>query len=222
MNQSALAGSNGGTVVYVINSDGSITVTGGGETSIAGVNTGTAGVILGPCNITSGPTAGMQATWNFNGGALYTQRITGGNLSTFFNPALPATATWNFNGGVIYPEHNDATFMSGLTTANVQQGGAIFNTGWQLSNPNNSVSISVFGVNITVLQPLLNGLGGGTDGGLLKLGNGTLTLDPRNYSSVVFPVAPPGTSGLTPLPRVRTPTRVTPLSAGARCQCLTL
>jgi autotransporter-associated beta strand protein len=67
---------------------------------------------------------------------------------------------FNFNGGTLQPTVNSTTFLQGLNNAYVQAGGAIFNTATN---------------NITVNQPLLAPLAG-PDGGLIKLGTGTLTL----------------------------------------------
>jgi autotransporter-associated beta strand protein len=71
-------------------------------------------------------------------------------------------ARWNFNGGILSPVVNSATFFEGLTEANVQAGGAMFDTA---------------GFDITVNQSLLDGGGGG---GLTKQGAGTLLLNSVN------------------------------------------
>ncbi|MBM4156596.1 MAG: PEP-CTERM sorting domain-containing protein [Lentisphaerae bacterium] len=68
----------------------------------------------------------------------------------------------NFNGGVLRALANEADFIRTLTAANVQAGGAIFETA---------------GFNVTVAQPLVNGGGGG---GLTKQGAGRLTLTGTN------------------------------------------
>ncbi len=73
------------------------------------------------------------------------------------------TGTFNFNGGLLKPLASSGSFMQGLTAANVQLGGALFDT---------------VGFDVTVGQPLLHdaALGASSDGGLTKLGAGTLTL----------------------------------------------
>jgi autotransporter-associated beta strand protein len=77
-----------------------------------------------------------------------------------------ATAIFNFNGGTLMPSTNDdgATFMQGLTTANVLGGGAVIDTA---------------GYNIVIAQALLND-GADADGGLTKQGLGTLYLNGSN------------------------------------------
>ena len=60
------------------------------------------------------------------------------------------TGTFNFNGGTLQASKTNATFMQGLTAANVQAGGATI-------DPNSFT--------VTIAQPLLHS-GTGTDGGL--------------------------------------------------------
>ena len=72
------------------------------------------------------------------------------------------TSTFSFNGGILQAGASSTSFFQGLTTANVQGGGAIIDTQ---------------GYNVTVAQNLINNTASGTsDGGLTKLGSGTLTL----------------------------------------------
>lgn len=105
------------------------------------VNIGTNGYQL-------GANASGIGTINLNGGTLQ-----GGSV---FKGA--GTGTFNFNGGVLQATATSATFMTGLTAANVQSGGAKIDT-------------NTF--DITIAQALLDGGGGG---GLTKSGLGTLTL----------------------------------------------
>lgn len=102
-----------------------------------------------------GPNAGI---YNLAGGSLTVSNLrkNGSGANTF-----------NFNGGVLKPTVSTATFMQGLTTANVQLGGARFDTA---------------GFDITVGQPLLHepSLGATLDGGLAKLGAGVLTLSGKS------------------------------------------
>jgi fibronectin-binding autotransporter adhesin len=108
---------------------------------------------------------------NFNGGGpnagIY--NLAGGSLSVSSLSKNPGTGTgtFNFNGGVLKPRASSGTFMQGLTTANVQLGGAVLDTA---------------GFNITIAQPLLHDatLGATPDGGLTKLGTGILTLTAAN------------------------------------------
>jgi MYXO-CTERM domain-containing protein len=115
---------------------GILTVSGGGL-----VNIGTNGYQL-------GANASGVGTINLNGGTLQ-----GGSV---FKGA--GTGTFNFNGGTLQATASTATFMTGLTAANVQSGGA---------------NVDTNGFDITVGQALLDGGGGG---GLTKTGLGTLTL----------------------------------------------
>jgi autotransporter-associated beta strand protein len=103
-----------------------------------------------------------NATLNLNGGSLLTTTITKGTG--------PGKAIVNFNGGTLSPLAATATFMAGLTAGYVQIGGAVIDSA---------------GYNLTLGQALLhdtNGLGTSPDGGLIKLGAGTLTLTNNNHS----------------------------------------
>jgi autotransporter-associated beta strand protein len=99
-------------------------------------------------------------TYNLNGGTLRVPQIQG-------NVANAATRVINFNGGTVQPTKANATFLFGLTSANMMAGGAVIDTS---SN------------NITISQALLDG-----GGGLTKLGNATLTLAGTNdYSGATL------------------------------------
>ena len=78
------------------------------------------------------------------------------------------TGTFNFNGGTLQAAKTNTTFMQGLTVANVRNGGATIDT-------------NTF--NDTIAQALVHSTIGGdnaTDGGLTKVGAGTLTLTGAN------------------------------------------
>ena len=89
--------------------------------------------------------------------------LDGGTLTTSIirKGAGTATATFNFNGGLLKANKDNTSFMTGLTTANVKNGGAKFDTN---------------GFNITVGQDLVNN----GSGGLTKTGDGVLTLSGTN------------------------------------------
>ena len=125
-----------GTVTFY--SDAGTTVGGTGVLSI-----GKAGTLTG------------TFTYNLVGGLLNVPQVQG-------NAANAATRIFNFNGGTLRAAKANATFMFGLTSANVLTGGAIIDSS---SN------------NITISQALLDG---GTGGGLIKQGTGTLTLSGTN------------------------------------------
>jgi hypothetical protein len=124
---------NGGTVTFF--SDGGTTAGGSGSVNLGnGVSTGT-------------------YAYNLNGGTLTAPSIS--------KSAAGANGAFNFNGGTLKATTSTATFMQGLSAANVQNGGAIVDTN---------------GNNITIAQSLLDA---GT-GGLTKQGSGRLTLSGAN------------------------------------------
>ena len=95
--------------------------------------------------------------------------LTGGRLrvARIYRNSTSASGTLNFNGGTLSPTASVTAFLGGLSAANVQTGGAIFNT---------------VGFDISVAQALLHDPALATlpDGGLIKAGNGTLTLGGAN------------------------------------------
>lgn len=104
---------------------------------------------------------------NLNGGTLQLNR---------FNTAA-GTGTVNFNGSTVQAKSSLANFTatSATTTYNVQAGGAIFDTAGY--NPTNTA-----GYNITIVAPLIHAstLGAVPDGGVVKMGAGTLTFSGTN------------------------------------------
>ena len=114
----------------------------------------------------AGSTVGGTGSLNLgNGGSTgtYAYHLNGGTLTTpsISKAGTGANGSFNFNGGTLIAAGSTATFMQGLTAANIRNGGAILNTN---------------GSDITIAQPLLDG---GT-GGLSKQGSGTLTLAGAN------------------------------------------
>ncbi|NBW97405.1 MAG: hypothetical protein EBR28_11925, partial [Planctomycetia bacterium] len=144
----------GGNAVYVggdaqwasSNANGSLTIS-GGTMAI----TGAGSFFLGTSGSAGNTNTGIAGTLNLNGGELQTIRA----ITTGTN----TTSTVNFNGGVLTALASNATFMTGLTAANVQSGGARINTN---------------GYDVTIGQALVAGTS--TGGGLTKSGAGTLTL----------------------------------------------
>ena len=110
------ATSNQGGIIYVGNYDGSQ-----GNYLLSGTGTVSTGsrLVLGTFN-------GSQGSFNLNGGTLTTPAVSGGG----------GTGTFNFNGGTLQASASDApndpnnptTFFSGVTTANVRNGGAVIDT----------------------------------------------------------------------------------------------
>jgi autotransporter-associated beta strand protein len=124
-----------------------------GEEGTGTITVGGTGVINSVGGVTIANDAAGQGTVNLN---------TGGTLNTIFVAGGTGTggSVLNFNGGTLTATAASTTFVSGLTAANVQAGGAIFDTN---------------GNAVTVTQNLLHS-GAGRDGGLTKVGAGTLTL----------------------------------------------
>jgi autotransporter-associated beta strand repeat len=115
--------------------------------------------------LTTGQTIGANGIYNLNGGTLVCSNISIGSAGN------NAWATINYNGGTLSPGTNTAGLFTvlnfALLTNEVQAGGAIIDTA---------------GFNTTFNQPLITdpALGGSPDGGLTKLGAGTLTLSAAN------------------------------------------
>ena len=130
-------GNNGG--------NGTLTVSGSG---LVVMNYPSLGIYLGRAGSSS------VGTLNLNGGTLAT-----GRSIRFQAGQTPGTAIVNFNGGTLEATAANSTWVSNLTSANVQNGGAIINTN---------------GYSMGISQALA--AGGGSTGGLTVLGGGMLTL----------------------------------------------
>src|ERR1039458_3376436 len=131
-------------------------------TSSGGSGPGTLTVAGGALTATNGialaPSTG-SATLNLNGGTTVVSSLT---------HAGSGAATLNWNGGTLKPVANNASFVAGGITANVATNGSVIDT---------------TNFNVTILCSLLNGTGGAADGGLIKIGSGTLTLAVSNSYS---------------------------------------
>lgn len=171
----AVAGGNGNAIFI----NGNVNVTGGtvngvgtlgiGQSAAAGTTAGTLTITSGTVNATStngirfGAASGTTpgGTVNLNGGVLRAETI-------FKGAGTVTSSVFNFNGGILRADTTIATFMQGLSRANIRDGGAIIDS-------NNS--------NITIGQALEHSNIGGdnsVDGGLTKSGAGTLTLTGTN------------------------------------------
>lgn len=115
-------------------------------------------------NLTYGQSGIGNGVVHLNGGAITVKRV--------YEAAGTPVSTFNFNGGMLIAQIDaNATFMYGLDTVQLRNGGA---------------KIDSNGQNITVAQNLLHsGIGGddAIDGGLTKIGTGTLTLTTNNTYS---------------------------------------
>ena len=132
------------------NGGGTVNQTGGTVTIAGGL------VLTGTTGLAANTRIG---TYNLDGGTLNVNQI-----SQAAAGVGTQTGTCNFNGGTLKATADNATFMQGLTTANVKDGGAKIDTG---------------GFDITIAQPLVNFSGATTDS-LTKSGAGNLTLTGAN------------------------------------------
>jgi autotransporter-associated beta strand protein len=158
----------------------------------------------------AGTTVGGSGEVNMGVGGIgtYTYNLNAGTLTVPTIGHSTGTAIFNFNGGTLVAAKSTAGFMGGLTHAYVQAGGAIIN-----SNGNN----------VTIAQPLTSGVTGpAVDGGLTKIGAGTLQLSGASTYTGATTIS----AGTLQLPAIGIPTAVasysfdsftpssTPLSAG--------
>ena len=144
---------------------GSLTISSGnlnlaranGDTSTATLNDGTITIAAGNLNL--GATATSTSKFNLNGGTLSARAVTDANT----------TSTFYFNGGTLKASSGaTAPFMTGLDTVQVRDGSAVFDSNAQ---------------NITIAQSIAHSTELGdnpTDGGLTKIGTGSLTLSGTN------------------------------------------
>ena len=146
----------GGNATYTLNSGSLYTpetvISSAANTSVFNQNGGTCRTAVLEMAISS---SSANATYNLNGGTLATESVYAGG----------GTSTFNFNGGTLQDFYSSSTgYFQGFTIANVRNGGAIIDTN---------------GFNVTVAQPLVHSTVAGDnaiDGGLTKVGAGTLTL----------------------------------------------
>lgn len=160
-----------GMSTFTVNG-GSLNVTGGGSIVVGAGNYGASTGIFtqngGTVTVAQGGSLQLgrldsNGVYNLNGGTLTVGRVSVGTPSQ-----SNATSTFNFNGGTLQANSSSTMFMTGLTHAYVQAGGA---------------KIDSNGQSITVSQALLHDpalAGNALDGGLTKLGNGSLILSGAN------------------------------------------
>ncbi len=106
---------------------------------------------------------GTQLALGWGATGVGTVNLNGGTITAPMVVLGAGSGTFNFNGGTFKANAASPVFLSGLTTATVQSGGALIDDG---------------GFAITIGQSLLNG-----GGGLTKLGLGVLTLTNGNTYS---------------------------------------
>src|SRR5665213_1160386 len=161
---------NAGNGVGVLNlTNGYISVAAG--IRVGDYGTGTLNQYGGLLEVTNGGTGinlrrqstGGSGTYNLNGGTLRTEKVTSSQTT--------GTRLFYFNGGTLQAGNGNlgsTPFMNNISDAYVRNGGAV---------------IDSQGYSIIISQALEHSLVGGdnaTDGGLTKLGGGTLTLTGTN------------------------------------------
>jgi fibronectin-binding autotransporter adhesin len=154
----SIGGRNSSLGVGVYNMSGG-TVTANAGIRIGGTGTGTLNQSGGTINARQGINIARI------GGSFGTNNLNGGTLLTFnVSSSTGSNAVFNFNGGTLTAAFSppNASWFSGNIQANILAGGAI------IDSSNN---------NVTVSTPLL---AGSPNGGLTKLGSGTLTLTGTN------------------------------------------
>ena len=157
---------NGGGTSMVNVSAGTLSTTlGSGIETVRGTSiitlSGTGAITAPLIDLTTTQLSGGAAgsTFNLNGGTLTTGQVIAGN-----NGTTGSGTVFNFNGGLLTTSASSATFMQGLTSANVLAGGAIINTGTFTDTINQNLLASTTS----------------TGGGLTKNGTGTLILSGTN------------------------------------------
>ncbi|MFA6565004.1 MAG: autotransporter-associated beta strand repeat-containing protein, partial [Verrucomicrobiia bacterium] len=153
-----------GSLFNATNGSGTINVSGGlltvGSGMVAMTGTGVVNMTGGSFVWTSAPVIASNAT------ARGTINLNGGTMTVPGFVTGLGTGSLYFNGGVL--QFSASTDVTGFNDFAVMAGGAFVDS---------SNYVISFG------QPLTNGLGGGPDGGLTKLGNGTLILtNGNNYN----------------------------------------
>ena len=124
------------------------------------------GGAMGTYTLDAGTATAGTVSVGVNTSSTGTVNLNGGTLTAGTVVGQAGTSTFRFNGGTLQASGNSTTFVSGLTNAYVEAGGAVINTN---------------GFNVTVAQTLLHDTAlGTTDGGLTKSGTGILTLSAAN------------------------------------------
>lgn len=156
-NELELGTSNGSTGTYAL-SAGTLTA---GNVLVGDAGTGVFDQTGGTVDAGSNPSAlglgaGQSGTCNLSGGTLVTIGFYGESSGM---------SVLNFNGGTLRANGSTTMFLANQSAANVLAGGARIDTA---------------GNDVTVDQQLLHGTAAAIDGGLTKLGTGTVTLTAAN------------------------------------------
>jgi autotransporter-associated beta strand protein len=147
----------GGTGTYNLSAG---TLSAASPIRVGGAGIGTlnqsGGTVFANAGVDIASIAGSHGTYNFDGGTLVTLNV--------LSSSPGANSTMNFNGGLLIPSANNGSFMTNLVQVYIRNGGLIVDT------TNFNVTIN------SVLQHSANSGDNATDGGLTKIGNGTLNL----------------------------------------------
>lgn len=113
---------------------------------------------------TLGGTGGLRLGGGTGRSGAFTYDLAGGELRVPVITTASGSAMLNLNGGILKPTGTSADFIGGAVQTLIQAGGAVIDTG--------------SGMSVTIGTSLLHdpNLAGTPDGGLRKLGAGTLTL----------------------------------------------
>ena len=142
--------------VVGINGSGTFTQNGG---TITDTGTGNSGALI------LGYDSGSSGTYHLNGGTLSVLEVR----------HQQGQSTFDFNGGTLQAQADNASFMSGLMTAQVRDGGA------KIDSNGHNLHTNPLNVNFARPFDISN------SGGLTKLGQGTLTLTGNNtYTGGTF------------------------------------
>jgi len=144
-----------------------LNVLGGNFQGAAELLIGFGGAVPGTVNVSGSGTLSAFYLRIGNGSNATVNLSTGGTIQTARFYTQGGGSTLNLNGGTVQVvTQGRPDFMQGLTSAYINAGGVTFDTN---------------GFNSTAAQPLLTGTGlPGNDGGLTKIGAGTLTLSGSN------------------------------------------
>lgn len=200
----------GNTVGNVYQSGGTLNITGSGDKLLIGgrdtssaianyeltggtINAGNSRVTVGNQGIGSltvsgtgqaNLTSGLRITGNATGNG--SVHLDGGTITATNVQSGGGTSTFHFNGGTLKASGSSTSFITGMTTLDVENGGAVIDSN---------------GFNITVAQPISSA---SAAGGLTKNGAGVLTLTGANYYSGPTTIA----QGTLKLETTTTPTIV--------------
>jgi fibronectin-binding autotransporter adhesin len=150
-------GNNANTAILTINGGAFIGTNSGTNLGIGGGPTSTLNVQSGSATLATLSLYATTATINLSGTGILAVNNISRSTGSGNGPG-----NINFDGGTLRARVPTATFLTGLTAATVNAGG---------------VTVDSNSVNITIGQSLLGGAG---SGGLLKTGDGTLTLTGTN------------------------------------------